>query len=112
MREMVFNHASATLQEVKQTEVVEWIRGVVGGMAQLVGEGVVGSTLRLGRELHDIQCLPDLSLWSAIDLLQKYGHKDDYLFFLRLSAKSPLLNEVSEELVSRFKGCEDLTLPA
>ena len=106
MREMVFNHASATALEVARSIVVDWFRDVVRGIVQLVNEGVVRSELRLGKELHEIQCLPDYSLSRAIQLLREYGHRDEYLFFVRLSTKSPLLKEVCEELVSRFRGCE------
>ena len=110
MREMVLNHASATELEVAQPVIVEWFRDAVQGMAQLVSSRVVGSTLRLERGLHEIQCVPDQSLGSAIQLLREYGHRDEYLFFVRLSTKSPLLTEVCEELVSRFRGCEEQTL--
>lgn len=111
MREMVLNHVSATALEVAQPIMVDWIRDVVKGIAQLVDKRVVVSTLRLGRELHEIQCLPDYSLSEAIQLLREYGHRDEYLFFVRLFTKSPLVEEVREELIARFRSCEGLTLP-
>ena len=111
MREMVFNHASAAALEVAQPIMVDWFRDVVRGVAQLVNERVVIGTLRLGKELHEIQCLPDYSLGSVIQLLREYGYRDEYLFFVRLSTKSPLLREVCEELVARFRACEGQTLP-
>ena len=111
MREMIFNHSSATALEVAQAIMVDWIRDAVRGIARLVDERVVVSTLRLGQELHEIQCLPDYSLGRAIQLLREYGHRDEYLFFVGLSTKSPLLKEVCEELVTRFRGCEGQTLP-
>ena len=36
MREMVFNHASATALQVDRTRVSEWFRDTVQGMARLV----------------------------------------------------------------------------
>ena len=110
MREMVFNHASAATLEVAQPIMVDWFRDAVRGVAQLVDERVVMGTLRLAQELHEIQCLPDYSLGSVIQLLREYGYRDEYLFFVRLSTKSPLLREVCEELIARFKGCEGQTL--
>ena len=111
MREMVFNQVSATALEVAQPIMVDWFRDAVRGIAQLVDERVVMGTLRLGKELHEIQCLPDYSVGSAIQLLREYGHRDEYLFFVRLSTKSPLLKDVCEELVARFRACEGRTLP-
>ena len=110
MREMVFNHASATALQVDRTRVSEWFRDTVQGMARLVLQQVVENSLRMARALHEIECLPGYSLGSAVQSLRELGHRDEYLFFVKLATKIPLLTEVREELADRFHGCQGRTL--
>lgn len=111
MREMVFNHASATALEVERPVVSEWFRDTVQGMALLVFQEVVDSSLRMARGLNEIECLPGYSLGNAAQSLREFGHRDEYLFFVKLATKIPLLAGVREELAERFRGCQGRTLP-
>lgn len=87
-----------------------WCRDAAHGMAQLVLQHVVDNSLRMARSLHEIECLPGYSLGRAVQSLQEFGHRDEYLFFVKLVTKFPLLAELQEELVERFRGCQGRTL--
>ena len=109
MREMVFNHVSAVHVDVGQNQIVEWLRDITMGMAKLVNERVVGSALRMEKTFVEIDCLPDYTLYGALQSLRQVGHRDEYVFLLRLATKSPLINGVDDKLLDRFSGCHGRT---
>lgn len=111
MREMVLNHASVFAPESDREVVSAWLRDLARGMAKLVQERVVQSSIRMTRWYDGTPCLPDYSLWQAVDGLRVNGLRDEYLFLTKLSAKIPLLSEVGEDIEDRFLFCEERRLP-
>ena len=109
MREMVLNQAS--LDSPNQHTAVDWLQDLAIGMAHLVSENISERSLRSSQSLYEIFCLPEWSLWDAILELQAGGSRDEYLFLVRLSAKVPLLSDVSQDVKDRFRACEAKTLP-
>ena len=87
MREMVFNHASAVHVDVAQNQVVEWLRDIALGMAKLVNGQIVGSALRMEKTFAEIDCLPEYTLYRVLQSLREVGHRDEYVFLLRLATK-------------------------
>ena len=59
MREMVLNHAS--LDSPDQHTVVDWLKDLAIGMAQLVSKNISERSLRSSQSLYEIFCLPE---WS------------------------------------------------
>ena len=110
MREMVLNHVS--LASPDRQSAVSWLKDMAGGMAQLILDGVVKSSLRTSFPLHEITCLPDYSLTQVSQDLRRQGERDQYLFLMRLSGKCPLLSEVHGEVKNRFLSCESKELPS
>ena len=106
---MVLNHASALNVGVEQSQVVEWLQDIAVGMAKLVNGGIVGKTLRMEKAFPEIECLPDFSLYCALQSLRASGHRDEYIFIQRLTNKLPLLGDLEKHQTDRFLGCEDLT---
>ena len=111
MREMVLNHASILAPESERESVTRWLKDLTDGMARLVSEGVVQSSLRMAKGFHDTLCLPGYSLFDACQRLQVQRYRDEYVFLMRLAAKIPLLSEVGEETGDRFLACEERRLP-
>jgi len=109
---MVLNHASILAPGSDRGSVTESLRNLVCGMARLVDERVVRSSLRAARGFHETQCFPGYFLSDARQHLQTLGHRDDYVFLMRLDAKYPLLREIGEEVRDRFLACEHRSLPA
>ena len=112
MREMVLNHASVSAPHLGRGAIQEWLKDMAGGMGQVVRQKVVQSSLRMAREPHEMQCMPGYSLFDAFNTLRIRGYRDEYVFLLRLAAKTPLLSEVGAEIEDRFHACEERTLPA
>ena len=110
MREMVLNHASILALESDRESVADWLKDLARGIARLVGDQVVQSSLRMAQGFHDTPCLPDYSLWAALHGLRAQGLLEEYLFLMRLAAKIPLLSEVEEEVGDLFLACEERTL--
>ncbi len=110
MREMILNHAS--LDAPNKRAALGWLKGMAAGMSALLCEKVVSSHLRMQESQDEIHCLPNWTLAEAYRELRHEGARDEYLFLVRLSSKVPLLSDVSEKVISRFRGCEDRTLPA
>lgn len=105
MREMILNHAS--LASAARQEVSAWLANLASGMAALVNTGIVSATLRTHRSVHEIPCPEDgASLWDAYQELQRSGRRDEYVFFMRLTGKAPLLSGVGPEVRDRFLACE------
>ena len=105
MREMILNHAS--LASAPRHDVPGWLADLVGGMAALVDTGVVPTTLRTHRSVHEIPCPDDgASLWDAYQELRRSGRRDEYVFLMSLTGKAPLLSGVGPEVRDRFLACE------
>ena len=111
MREMVLNHASLCVADRQRDEIRGWLMGLAHGMAELVTQGVVQTALRMERSPYEINCLDDYSLWDAYVDLQLNGQRDEFLFFVRLALKLPLLQDVTAQVQERFLGCEGLNPP-
>jgi hypothetical protein len=76
-------------------------------MAALVSTNVANPSLRMTSSWDDYRCAEDGSLWDLILLMRRDRREvEEILFIMRLSAKSPLLNDLPDEVVNRFKGCE------
>jgi len=108
VREMVLNHASLSAPD-RQT-AVEWLQDMAAGMSVLVRDRVVMGYLRMRKSVHETLCLTDWSLFDAYQGLRQRGARDEYLFLVRLSAKTPLLIDVEQEIVDRFRSCQEKTL--
>ena len=105
MREMILNHTS--LVSASPQDVPAWLADLASGMAALVNTGIVSATLRTHRSVHEIPCPEDgASLWDAYQELQRSGRRDEYVFFMRLTGKAPLLSGVATEVRDRFLVCE------
>ena len=101
MREMVLNHAS--LESCAPVEAVPWLLDLAAGMSALIGSGVTESCLRMRA--------PDpggFSIHDSYQELRRRGERDPYVFLLKLSTKSPLLDGVAEGIADRFRACEAL----
>ena len=106
---MILNHAS--LVPCGRGEAIAWLTDTVSGMAALVEHRAAPPTLRMCRSVHEIRCSHDRSLFETYQELQQRGARDEYLFLMRLSEKSPLLSDVGEDFADRFLRCEEKTLP-
>ena len=109
MREMVLNHAS--LDSPDQHTAVDWLKDLAIGMAHLVDGNIAESYLRSSQSLYETFCLPEWSLWDAIQELRARSARDEHLFLVRLSTKVPLLSDVGHDVADRFRACEAKTLP-
>lgn len=107
-REMVLNHASLWVGD--RTDAIDFLKGAVSGIAQLVKEGVVERVLRTNRSSTEVLCAKDFSLFDATQELRGSGARDEYLFLVRLTTKTPLQSGIREEVEQRFLGCETLDL--
>ena len=107
-REMVLNHASLWVGD--RTDAIDFLRDAVSGIAQLVKEGVVERVLRTNRSSTEVLCAEDFSLFDATQELRGLGARDEYLFLVRLTTKTPLQSGIGEEVEQRFLGCETLDL--
>lgn len=106
MREMVLNDASVHAPDVGRGAVVGWLADLSLGMARLIADGVTPAQLRASRELYQTPCLPDWSLYDAIQGVRAAGHRDEYLSLARLVNKAPLLRDAPEDVRGRFLGAE------
>ena len=80
-------------------------------MAQLVKHSVVLAALRMARSPHEIYCVEGYSLFDAFGDLRLDGHREEFLFLVRLTSKLPLLQDVAPGIHERFLGCESLSPP-
>ena len=111
MREMVFNHASAIALDVEQSVVSEWFLDVLQGMSALVAREVADNALRLARAPHDIECTSGHSLGDVVQSLLKSGYREEWLFFSKLATKVPLLRDLRDDYIDRFRGCQGRDMP-
>ena len=112
VRELVLNHASLT--PAGEQELVGWLDDLAGGIRVLVGAGLTQKAVRMCRWPYQIRCFPVGSLRDAYLLLLKKGGRahENGSYLLGLSTKAPLLSGVSSDVVDRFRGCEEKTLPS
>ena len=106
MREMVLNHAS--LSSGGSHEGVRWLGGMARGMAALLREGLTEPALRAARPPTELRSPEGWSLFDGYLGLRRAGLRDEHAFFLRLTTKTPLLAEVTEDIKNRFLACEAL----
>ena len=111
MRELVLNHASIRTPDDHWHQVIDWLRGISAGMAQLTRAEVVQTGLRMRYSVSEITCTARCSLYDAYQELRRSGHRDEYRFLMGLSARLPLLNGVEDRIADRFRECEGRTLP-
>lgn len=103
-REMILNHASLSVGD--RTAAVDFLKDVVSGIVQLVNEGVVGSVLRASRSLTKVPCADAFSLFDVMQVLQKSGARDEYIFLVKMTTKMPLLSNIETDVKQRFLGCQ------
>ena len=106
---MILNHAS--LASAERSAADAWLLDIAAGMGTLVACGVVSKDMRMSRWPHEIGCPGDRSLYDAYRELGQRGERDASAFLMSLSSKAPLLSEVEPAVESRFRGCEETTLP-
>lgn len=109
MREMVLNHASLAAGD--PYAAVGFLKDVVPAMAGLVTQGVTAKTLRTARHLTEIRCAPCFSLYNAMERLRRDGAREEYLFLVRMTTKTPLLSGVEAAAEHRFLTREARDLP-
>ena len=109
MREMVLNHVSLTSPD--QYTAIGWLRDVMKGIAVLKLCKVAEPTLRMWNHHAEISCIGTWSLWDALCKLRNVGGRDEYLMFVKLTTKSPLLNDLDQDIEGRFLACEARTIP-
>ena len=102
MREMVLNHVS--LRSPDLHTALCWLKDLARGMAQL--GAIAQSNLRINIPAHEIRILPGCSLNDAYQELRKAGARDEYVYFMKLITKYPLLIEVEPDVKNHFLACE------
>ena len=108
---MVLNHASLRVDQQQRNEIAGWLKGLAQGMAQLAEQRVVPAALRMAHSPHEIYCVEGYSLHDAYGDLRRGGHREEFLFFVRLTSKLPLLQDIAPGIQERFLGCESLRPP-
>ncbi len=109
MRELVLNDASIAAAD--QSTAIDWLGDIAKGMSSLFLKQVVQNTLRTSRPLQEIHYRGNCSLWEVILALRQQGLVEEHRFLMRSSVKSPLENELKEDVKDRFLSCEGKTFP-
>ena len=109
---MVLNHASISAPAGNRGLVVDWLKDMAAGMAQITRDGVAQMSLRMCWSLYDTLCFPSHSLFDAYQDLRRTGAREEYQFLIRLVTKIPLLAQVELGIKDRFRSCEERTLPS
>ena len=109
MRELVLNDASIAAAD--QSTAIDWLKDIAKGMSSLFLKQVVQNTLRTSRPLQEIHYRGNCSLWEVILALKQQGLVEEHRFLMRSSVKSPLENELKEDVKDRFLSCEGKTFP-
>ena len=109
MRELVLNDASIAAAD--QSTAIDWLKDIAKGMSSLFLRQVVQNTLRTSRPLQEIHHRGNCSLWEVILALKQQGSVEEHRFLMRSSVKSPLENELKEDVKDRFLSCEGKTFP-
>ena len=110
MREMVLNHASVDAPEQSREAVVDWLVDLAAGIQELIANSVTSRDLRTSRELHETRCLPNYSLYDAVQGVRDAGCVDEYRSLARLVGKSPLLRDMASDVRDRFLGAEGVSV--
>ena len=100
MREMVLNHAS--LQPSSRPTSIEWLKGLMDGMSELLNNGVAQTTLRVSWSEYETTCLA--KLWGDPDIraLRRGRAREDYMRIMGLFDRSLSLGDVGQSI----EGCE------
>lgn len=109
MREMVLNHSS--LSGFSQERVVEHLRDIASGMADLFDKRVTVLELRTIKPVQEIECVAGQSFFDAILSLGNAGANEEFLFFMSLTTTVPLLDGIAKVVENRFHSCENIELP-
>ena len=110
MRELVLNDASIAAAD--QRTAMDWLADIAKGMSSLVVKKVVQNTLRTSRPLQAIHYRGNNSLWEIILALKQHGLREEYLFLMRSSVKTPLTNQLEQGIKDRFLACGGRTFPS
>ena len=110
MREMVLNHASVDAPEHSREDIVGWLVDLSIGIQQLIASSVTHAQLQTSKELFETPCLPNYSLYDAIQRVQVAGYREEYLSLARLVTKSPLLRDAASDVRDRFLGAEGVSV--
>ena len=110
MREMVLNHAS--LAPAGWRDALRYLPDLAEGIAKLVGDGVAQPALRMSLSLHEKYWPEEGSLFDAYQELRRQGARDQSLFLMKLSERTPLQSGLAPEAAARFRMCEARALPA
>ena len=111
MREMVLNHLSVNAPDSNLIEVLQWLDDLVRGMSQLIKSGVSARCIRTAKYVNKIQCLGDLSLYDVCLEMLRQRRSEEFLLFMRLVGKYPLLHDLESHIDDRFRGCGARDLP-
>ena len=101
---MVLNHASLPSSGLQ--EATRRLCGMAQGMAALVEADLVERSLRTAKAPAEIRSAAGWSLFDGYQGLRQAGLRDEYRFLLRLTSKTPLLADVTDDIKSRFLACE------
>ena len=105
MREFALNHASLSAPD--DAGLTIWLVGVAQGMASLINGGIAQSVLRMDRQMGDILCRPNRSLFDACASLRS-RNRDEYVLLMRLAQKVPLGYGLEPDAADRLLACEGL----
>ena len=110
MRELILNDASIAAAD--QRTAMDWLADIAKGMSSLVIKKVVQNTLRTSRPLQAIHYRGNNSLWEIILALKQHGLREEYLFLMSSSVKTPLTNQLAQGIKDRFLACGGRTFPS
>lgn len=110
MPEMVLNEASFAKPASSLAVILPLLADVARGMASLAKSGRVVRVLRLRNPLHEIICAPHTSLYDAMCSLLHTRQREEAQFLMQLSQKLPLLQDLPESVVDRFRACEAIQI--
>ena len=108
MREMVLNHAS--LLEFTQAEITPQLKDTAVGMAVLVARNVTVPMLRTCKPVQEVYCNINCSLYDGYLSLNNSESAEHYAFLMRLTTKTPVLIDVSDDIEDRLIACESIKL--
>ena len=108
MRELILNHASLTASSTKVA--LDSLADISSGIAYLLANCCVSSSLRAAMPLQEIYLRPHQSLDRAIFALLKVGKRDESALLCRLATKIPLLSGLPDKVVDRFKRCRPISM--
>ena len=109
MREMILNTASAATPFPSNDAAYDALCSLGSGMTSLIQASVTKSLLRMQVPLHGIALSRTASFYECILGLRRSsrkGAREAASFWLQLSAKLPLLADLSQEITGRFESCE------